>query len=276
VRLREVQDVLERRGVSLAEQVFSGASMVLVTAETVEAAPTAERQVSAGERNRTMQLVEEAIVRYLETEASALEAWVVEVALEDQQVRTLGRGASALTVSGGKAPWSGQQRFTIEAGGEPVTLEAEISTRPAVVVAVRSIPRGATVGPGDVALDRQTQLVSGKQRLTRLDEVIGQQTTQAIPAGRPLDREAIRSPVLVQRGEIVTVFARAAGVQVKAQGRARDEGSLGDVVEIESLLDRKRFLARVSGIQEVEVYARAASAADGDASASIPAAGEEH
>ena len=276
VRLREVQDILERRGVSLAEQVFSGASMVLVTAtETVEAAPPAERQVSAGERNRSTQLVKEAIVRYLETEASALEAWVVEMALDDQQVRTLGSGALALTVSGGKAPWSGQQRFTIEAGGEPLTLEAEVSTRPAVVVAVRSIPRGATVGPGDVALDRDTTLVGGQQRLTQLDDVIGQQTTQAIPAGRPLDREAIRSPVLVQRGEIVTVYARAAGVQVRAQGRARDEGSLGDVVEVESLLDRKRYLARVSGIQEVEVYARAASAIDSNRSAMIPAAGEE-
>src|SRR5688500_879951 len=51
VRLREVQDILERRGISLAEQIFSGASMVLITAtETVEAAPTAQRQVSAGER----------------------------------------------------------------------------------------------------------------------------------------------------------------------------------------------------------------------------------
>jgi flagella basal body P-ring formation protein FlgA len=275
VRLREVQDLLERRGVSLAGQSFSGASMVLVTGgEVVEATAPPQRQVTVSERNRTTQLIREAIVRYLEKQASAVEAWIVEVDLDDQQVRQLGGGALAVTVSGGQAPWSGQQRFTIETGGAAIDVSAEVSTRPAVVVAVRSLPRGATVGPGDVTLERDITLVSGKEGLTRLDEVIGQQTTQAIAAGKPLDREAIRSPVVVKRNEIVTVFVRAAGVQVKAQGRARDDGSVGDVIEIESLLDRKRYLARVSGIQEAEVYARAASA-DDDKSPTKTAAGEE-
>jgi flagella basal body P-ring formation protein FlgA len=275
LRLREVQDLLERRGISLADQTFSGASMVLVTgAETVEPA-LPQRQTTAAERNRTSQLLQEAIVQYLEKQASALEAWVVEVDLDDQQVRQLGGGAAGLTVAGGQAPWSGKQRFTVDANGEPVTVDAEVSTRPAVVVATRSIPRGATVSAGDVTLDRDILLVSGQERLTRLDEVIGQQTTQAIPAGKPLDREAIRSPVVVKRGEVVTVFARAAGVQVKAQGRARDDGSVGDMIEIESFLDRKRFRARVSGIQEAEIDARAASAASSDVSTSAPSAGEE-
>jgi flagella basal body P-ring formation protein FlgA len=232
---------------------------VLVTGAEIVAALT-ERQTTVGERNRTTQLVEEAIVRHLENHASALEAWVVEATVDDEQVRQLGAGKAALVASGGQAPWQGRQQFVVESAGQQTNVEADVSTRPAVVVALRSIPRGATVGPADVALDRDTVLTAGQQRLTRLDEVIGQQATQAIPAGKPLDREAIRSPVVVKRNDVVTVFVRAAGVQVKAQGRARDEGSIGDVIEVESLLDRKRYLARVSGIQEVEVYARAASA----------------
>jgi flagella basal body P-ring formation protein FlgA len=65
---------------------------------------------------------------------------------------------------------------------------------------------------------------------------------------------------LVQQNDVVTVYARAAGVQVRTQARARDAGSLGDLIAVESISDRKTYFARVSGIQEVEVDAHGTGA----------------
>ena len=80
------------------------------------------------------------------------------------------------------------------------------------------------------------------------------------PRGRRRARssttDALRTPALVRRGDVVTVYARSAGIRVRTAARARDDGSQGDLVSVESLLDRSTFFARVSGIREVEVYAR--------------------
>jgi hypothetical protein len=57
---------------------------------------------------------------------------------------------------------------------------------------------------------------------------------------------------------VVTVFARAAGVEVRTTARAKDEGSAGQVIAVEVIGERQSFLARVSGPQEVEVLAASA------------------
>ena len=72
----------------------------------------------------------------------------------------------------------------------------------------------------------------------------------------------MRQPLLVRKGEVVTVYVRASGVQVRTTARSRDNGSHGELINVESLENRKTYFARVTGIQEAEVYARGESAAD--------------
>ena len=42
-------------------------------------------------------------------------------------------------------------------------------------------------------------------------------------------------------------------MQVRTTARAREDGSQGDLITVESLTERKPFFARVCGPQEVEV-----------------------
>jgi flagella basal body P-ring formation protein FlgA len=77
-----------------------------------------------------------------------------------------------------------------------------------------------------------------------------------VPAGKVLTADALRTALWVRRGEVVSVYARTAGIQIRTAARARDDGSQGDLVSVESLLDHSAFYARVSGMREVEVYAR--------------------
>jgi flagella basal body P-ring formation protein FlgA len=59
---------------------------------------------------------------------------------------------------------------------------------------------------------------------------------------------------------VVTVYVRAPGVQVRTAARSRDTGSQGELISVESLENRQTYFARVTGIQEAEVYARGQSA----------------
>jgi flagella basal body P-ring formation protein FlgA len=167
-------------------------------------------------------------------------------------------GASQVMIVGGgagaRACETGSRVQLVQALEEPEPVTAATVT---VVVAARALPRGAVIGPGDVRLADQRAEDVPAGSLAAGEQVLGQETTRAIGAGKVLTSTAVRPPILVRRGEVVSVFAYSPGVCVRSVGRARDEGSLGDLVAVESFEDRKVFLARVRSVQEVEVFARA-------------------
>ena len=266
VRVREIQDLLLLRGINLVEHSFSGSNQVTVSVEAESRPATAQlRAVSIVDKQKALRAVQEALMKHLRQQASATEPWSVEFDLDDEQVRRINTAPATLAIRGGVAPWTGPQQFVVcwdaAPGPAELPLSATVTLPPAVVVAVRALPRGATIQPGDVQLVRADVPAGKRDGIGTLEAVVGQETTQAIVAGRQVDRGAIRAPIVVKQGEVVTVYARSSGVTVRTTGRARDTGSVGDLITVESLLDRKAYFARVSGIQEVEVYARAVTAA---------------
>ena len=62
-----------------------------------------------------------------------------------------------------------------------------------------------------------------------------------MPAGKPLAQDELHAPFLVRRGEVVTVYARAAGIRIRTVARTRDDGGEGELVAVESLTDRRAF-----------------------------------
>ena len=58
----------------------------------------------------------------------------------------------------------------------------------------------------------------------------------------PVTIDALRQPLAVHRGEVITVLARAGGIRIRTNARAHDEGSVGELVAVESLLNRKHLL----------------------------------
>jgi flagella basal body P-ring formation protein FlgA len=92
--------------------------------------------------------------------------------------------------------------------------------------------------------------------LQSLDLVVGREATRAIAKGTVVQSQSVSPPVLVRGRDIVTVYSRCGGVMVRTTARARQDGSRGELITVESLQDRRAaFSARVCGIQEVEVYA---------------------
>jgi flagella basal body P-ring formation protein FlgA len=262
VRQREIEDLLALRGVNLLGHHFSGAGQVQIARRSQSERSGSEPAAAASVVHRAARLLREAIVQYLAEQVSKDEPWSVEVQLDARHAEAVSAAGERISVSGGAPPWTGQQQFevTVESPKGPArfSVAATVTLPPAVAVTLRSLARGAVVQPGDVGLQRGLTL-DGKDSsdvFHSIDDLLGSETTRAIPAGKVVEHAFVRPPLLVHRGQVVTVYAKSAGIRVRTTARAREDGSLGDLVAVESLLDRTSYFVRVCGIREVEVYAR--------------------
>ncbi|CAK9074874.1 Flagellar basal-body rod protein FlgG (Distal rod protein) [Durusdinium trenchii] len=279
VSLYEMRDALQRK-LDLSGISLSGASRITVHGVMLEEEPEPEperapvvRPVSSVVKKRAELRVEEALTDYLRQQARSEGPWTIRFSMSESQMQSnaeaLAKADTTVTVMGGRAPWTGSQSFSISV--ESTTIEGEtelqqfsidtvVTLPPAVVVAARPLTRGSLIREGDVRLDFQSDLRKGDATFDRIEDVIGLETTQSIAAGDAMLGRELRKPLLVKAGDAVTVYARTGGIQVRTVARARDSGSMGELVSVETLNDRKAYFARVSGIQKVEVYARAVSA----------------
>jgi len=267
LRIREIQDMLATRGVNLAEQRFSGTIQV-----SVEAPPATLKQTTiqpqlakpAKTNVPPQQLVSHALRDYLHVVSNTEQDWQLDFHLSAADQHLLRQATSDLRVSGGQAPWSGTQSFTIliptAEGPQQLSLTAQVHAQRAVVAVIRSLPRGSIVRAADVQLVEPAShehVVRAGETFHNIEDVVGKETQRSISPGQVLDANYVRSPILIRRGEVVTVYARAAGIRVRTTGRALADGSEGELILVETLETGKRekFDARVTGAQVVEVWA---------------------
>lgn len=258
VRAREVQDMLALRGLDLSQHRLTGSSQIEIRNGAKAAGP-----ITSSAARRAAERVEAAIAACLRKQTAGDEGWTVAVTLEDEQVRLLSATRESIAARGGGPPWVGEQDFTIivpgTTGKQTFAVTAKVAAVPLVVVAARAFVPGDIVQRADVKLG-QAKWDSSDLPFHRLDDVLGMETKRAIVDGQVLKQDDLRSPLLVRRGDAVDVFARSAGIQVRTIARAQEDGGKGDLIVVESMLTRERFMARVSGIHEVEVFAQAADA----------------
>jgi flagella basal body P-ring formation protein FlgA len=269
LRLRELQDVLAVRGMNLGEHRFSGASQITIHGPRRDdlapvSAPRQSKQTRkiVADRNLIESQICEAIQAYLNEKAGD-QGWQVAVQLSDSRATQIASLGEAPTVTGGKEPWTGKQQFEISATNgddDSIQVVANVELPPTVVVARYSLPKGVVLRADDVTLQRGEPTQGEATVYQSIEDVIGKETVRSITEGQILDSRSLRQPLLVRRNEVVTVYSRCEGVSVRTTARVRDDGANGDLVTVETLEDRKPFFARVSGPQEVSVFAQAIAA----------------
>jgi len=274
VSARRVIDILVRRGVSFGEHRISGSSRItLVPAERRAAESKRQRRsdqiVEQHELEAAEIAVERALLRLLDRETRSLDAdteateWQVEFKLTPQQAIWILESEYRFSVSGGVAPFDGSQRFEVAAvvrDGQVHRFRLQVKTkRPRrVVVAVQNLPRGTVILDSDVRMETLDDSNNLRAVATSLEEVVGKESTGSLRANKPIPTRSLREPILVRRGEFVTVIAISGGIRIETQGKARQDGSLNQLIAVETMgKKRKSYQARVSDLQEVQVYAGA-------------------
>ncbi len=271
VRAREVQDLLNLRGVNPTGHRFTGASQVTITSfADAPAAPTKKATYLNVPLQQVTACVRKAVEKYLDDKTGNETEWQIKFDLKTDQAIQLAPAGDSLTVDGGQSPWTGLQNLTLafESTDGPVSLplSVQVTPPPSVVVTTQALPRGAIIKATDVRLQTGKTIEGSVYVYTSLDEVVGKEASRALVEGQILDEQVVKRPLLVERGDVITVYARTSGLRVRTTARAVEAGGEGDLIRVESMTDRKSYYARVSGPQEVEVYAHAQTASSESAS----------
>jgi flagella basal body P-ring formation protein FlgA len=103
-----------------------------------------------------------------------------------------------------------------------------------IVVPAHDIARGDTISESDLtyATVDGAQLISGIP--TKMDEVKGMQARRTLAAGQAFRADDVRRPIVITKGQTVTMEFDAPGVQLTAMGRAMSEGGVGDTVTVQN------------------------------------------
>jgi len=122
-----------------------------------------------------------------------------------------------------------------------------------IAVLTRAVERGEAIRDGDYRIERRAaELVPADVRLEALglDERVARRALAAGTALRPGDLER---PVLVGRNDAVLMIYEQGALTLTLRGRARQAGSLGDLVDVENPVSERVVQAEVIGPGRVRV-----------------------
>lgn len=107
------------------------------------------------------------------------------------------------------------------------------------------IDRGAVISNGDLTIVRLPRNRVNERMITDPEEAVGLAAKRGLRPSAPLLSGDLQPPVLVERGDKVTLVYNVPGMTLTAQGQAIAQGGKGDVVDIINLQSRRTVSATV-------------------------------
>ncbi len=114
-------------------------------------------------------------------------------------------------------------------------VSARVTTYENVVVLRRSLPRHSKITVDDVHLEKHDTTSVTSPLLKEATEAIGKELTQSLPAGRPLTYSVLKNPIVIRRGQRVTLLYKSPGIEVRGSGTALGDGGKGERISAKPL-----------------------------------------
>jgi flagella basal body P-ring formation protein FlgA len=126
-----------------------------------------------------------------------------------------------------------------------------IETIEAAVLA-RNVERNEVLKSSDVVVERRPKAEVGADAAAR-DRAVGMQARRQLRAGQALRVADLARPDLVQRDQNVTLIYEVPGIYITMRGKALDNGTEGDVVNVMNLQSKRTVSGTVSGRGQVSI-----------------------
>lgn len=115
-----------------------------------------------------------------------------------------------------------------------IYVPVELRVFKPVSVAARDLQRGDTLGDADIE-EREHDVLAIAAALVPRAELAGQQLRRPIPAGGVLSAPVLEQPLLVRRGDRISVDSTSGGVSVSITGEAQGSARRGERVRVRNL-----------------------------------------
>jgi len=163
-------------------------------------------------------------------------------------------GIAALTFDPARRSFAATLSYTNQAGAtEYVRLGGGALAVIDVPALNRDIAIGETIAESDLTtIELAAERASGTL-LTSAASLAGQAARRQLRAGTPLFTYDVKKPVLVKKGDLVTVVYSLPGIELTSQGQALADAAKGETVAILNTRSRRTIEARVTGAGTVSV-----------------------
>lgn len=144
----------------------------------------------------------------------------------------------------------GRRRFDVQLVHEGAVLAnvpvtARTDANGPVVVMKQRVPRGAVLGPDDVAVVQRNQHDVPDDALTAPEQAIGMATKVALAAAATLPRTALAAPVVVKKGDLVTMIVETRVMRLSMAGEALEEGAVGGGIKVMNRASKQTVAGKV-------------------------------
>ncbi|GIX04555.1 MAG: hypothetical protein KatS3mg114_0424 [Planctomycetaceae bacterium] len=259
----EIRQRLQALGVNLAHLEFQGASRVIVTTRN-DPQPPQRIQVTSATTADLLPTQRQRVSAHLERALRTAYQWrhpehqrvVIRCQCQDEDIPTLlAQPVTELLFDAPQLQANSTQKVYVQwrdATGtwQRVPIEVHIEVKELVLAPRRPLPKGAILQAEDLMwVEEQSE-----GGILRLEEVVGRETSRPLRTGQVLQPQDLVSQPLVRSGEIITVWVRRPGLQVKRICKSQANGALGDTIVVTAVDDpRVRLTATVTGYHEAEV-----------------------
>ena len=125
------------------------------------------------------------------------------------------------------------------------TLSADVQIQRTVLVAKRQIRRREIIDRNLTSVE--TRWLAPNARIVEPESSVGLESRTTIEQGQVLMQPMLVEPILVRRGQLVSAKCIIGQTIVTKVVRAKANGKLGDIIELESKDRTSQFTARIAG-----------------------------
>lgn len=159
-------------------------------------------------------------------------------------------------------------RFTAQigpaAGGEVRRIAGRVIAMADVPVLTRAVGAGEVIQAGDVTIQRLRADQAGRSYVIDPDRIIGKTAKRMLLAGQPVRPGDLNATMMVQKNAPITVNVVSGAMALAMQGKALDDGALGDMVRVLNVRSNKVLSGIVSAPSTVTVQATVVTVGGGD------------
>jgi flagella basal body P-ring formation protein FlgA len=134
-----------------------------------------------------------------------------------------------------------------------VLLSGYIDIFESVVCTCRNLKREEVVTKDDVYLAKKNISRLSPKVFTHVEKAVGLRVKHNIKADTCLKEWMLEKPPVVERGDIITIFAESGDLKVTALGRVLMKGCTGELIKVQNLMTKKDIYATVVNNSTVRV-----------------------
>lgn len=185
-------------------------------------------------------------------------AWELQPFNRDYEVTVPGEGRPHVEISGMTLDRvRGVFDATVEFSNGDETLRREISGRAWRMVDVpvlsQRMRRGDVISRHDVEFIEMRESDVAHNIILDPENLVGMTPRRGVAALKPVAESDVNPPLVVRKGDRVTMVLKRGALSLTAKGRAMMDGAEGDVVRIQNASSRRVVEGEVTGPQEVTV-----------------------